>query len=198
MKFAAFIAVFAVSALGVFGQTGTNSATPLKKAAPPYFILKAGSIEIPERGTVPTAVVLVGNSKVTFEPPMGCSITVDDQQRKITYTSTKSSFSLITRFYQGSVPTDAEIKQQVPNLYPTGVIVENGSVISEGGNGSYWDVRREFKNGLVLRTRHAVVSYSGGLMEIVFTCDESDFNRRRSVYTWLLNSLKVEQRSALE
>jgi hypothetical protein len=194
MRIAVFIAALAAAAQCAMAQ----SAVVKTNTAVKDFVLKSAYTTVPGRGEDLFTVVNVGNYRVSFLPPNGCAVTAKADQRKITFAPTSNRFALSVRFAEGLAPGETEMKQKMPTLYPGGVVAETGYAMSRIGQAHYRDVRREFKNGSVLRTRHGILPYSGGYLEIDYTSDETSFDNFRATFTWLLNTIEVDPRPAGE
>jgi len=180
-------------------STSTTEVAPVSQAAPAKFKVKAGSVATPECGLQPTTVLLAGRFKITFMSPRSCISSIQAEQQKISFSSTKTQMAITVRVAADfALPSDAELQQRFQEIYKGAKIQPATEAISSAGTGRSCDIQRVIKNVNVMITRHAYIPFSGGCLEIVFTTDADSFRAQRFVFTWLMNSLKIEPRSASE
>lgn len=179
---------------GAVGLSQTAAPVAAESEAPAKFQVKAGSIAIPERGLVPTTILLTEGFAISFMPPAACTTTVQKEQQKISFSSVKTQMALSVKVNSTPMPDDMSVQQKVVETYPGAEIAPVSTVISAAGTGRSYDVKRVFQNKTVMLTRHGFIPFSGGYLEIIFTSDADSFDNQISVFTWVINSLKIERR----
>ena len=200
ISFKSLVMVATVGLLWILSSAFAQSNFPSpSESVRAKFKVRVESITLPEDGLVYTTVVLADDLKISFMPPRGCSSSIQAEQQKISFSSTKTQMGLTVRVVKNfSLPDDAAILARFHEIYKDAQIQPVAEVISSAGPGRSCDIQRVFKNVSVMITRHAYIPFSGGCLEIVFTTDAASFEAQRFVFTWLMNSLKIEPRPASE
>ncbi len=199
-SFKSLVTVASVGLLWILSSAFAQSTLPFSsEPVRAKFKVRVESITLPEDGLVYTTVVLADELKISFMPPRNCSSSIQADQQKISFSSTQTQMGLTLRVVKNfSMPDDAAILARFHEIYKDAQIQPVTTVISSAGTGRSCDIRRVFKNANVMITRHAYIPFSGGCLEIVFTTDAASFRAQRFVFTWLMNSLKIESRPISE
>ena len=169
------------------------AATNAAKAPLPKFKVKSGVFRTQEEGVLITTILEIDGYNISFLPPPNCTRSIQPEQQKVTFASSNSQMALSVRVVTDFGATDDNsFRQRLQTLYPEGEVSPVMLYPSASGMARCCDVKRVTKSRAILTTRHAIIPFVGGVLEVVFTADAASFEDQRAAMILVMNTIKAE------
>jgi hypothetical protein len=152
-----------------------------------------------EGGSVNVLLIEVDQAQFSLRIPNGYGTQVSEEKRSIVFTAASDASMItvrVTTNFPGALPKMEELRDIVAQKYPSASVVQSSPCVSDYGPGLCFDLTQPAPNGLALRIRDAYVPYPAGSFEFIFSCNGADYDKYRLSFTWLLNSFRLQPKSA--
>ncbi|MEW6159510.1 MAG: hypothetical protein AB1813_18945 [Verrucomicrobiota bacterium] len=158
----------------------------------PDFQMLTETIEIPERGSVPSYAILSSSLKFSFLPPPNWKMESNPLEKSITLTT--PDFSTVLRF---QITTNQERKlpiwrQRIQEQLPEAKIVREFVCYTSGRQGMAFDCEQTLTNKFQAATRIAYIPFEDGTVEFQMTSSPDKLRQHHFAFGCLLNSFRID------
>jgi hypothetical protein len=101
-----------------------------------------------------------------------------------------------TAAYAGSLPEGNALRDRVAANHPKASLVSSAQSTTALGPAQIFDLMQPAANGSIVRMRDAYVAYPEGSVELSFSCNSADFDKKKFGFARLLYSFRLVTKDA--
>jgi hypothetical protein len=175
------------------------SGASLSLMAQADFTATATTVAMAEGGLQDILFVGADNERFSITIPRGYGSQARADIRSIIFTSANGDSMITVRFttnYAGALPKKDRLSDAVAANHPGASLVSSSVVPTDFGPSQSFDLFQPAANGTLVRIRDAYVAYPEGSVELTFSCNSADFDKKKFGFARLLYSFRLLPKDA--
>jgi hypothetical protein len=166
-------------------------------AAPGFgqFRVVPNTVQSAEGGAFHILSVTAGEQHFALRQPSGFTFHVDPASKSLFFKSVDEKTAITVRAttnFPGELPPHDVLQAKALADTPGAALLQSSTCPTGYKPGLFFDLVRLQREGLSVRYRHVYVACPEGTVEFIFGADNADFERKRPIFSALVNSFHLE------
>jgi len=165
----------------------------------PEFKVYPSSETLQEGGNANILIIQTEKEHFALRVPKDYGAQVHPSDQSIVFTSQTSSSVITVKMstnYAGALPKKEDLRDLVAKKFATASLVQTSTCYTSCGTGVLFELFQPAAGNLTIRMRDAYVAFPEGSFEFTLSCDAQDYDKNRLLFSWLLNSFRLQAEPA--
>jgi len=167
--------------------------------AQPNFKATPATVNMAEGGRQDLMLVDTDNERFSITIPNDSGSELHADTRSVIFKAAAGDSIITVRFtatYAGGLPTGNTLRDLVAANHPKATLISSAQSSTSLGPAQTFDLMQPAANGSIVRIRDAYVAYPEGSVELTFSCNSADFDKKKFGFARLLYSFRLLTKDA--